>query len=49
MSVKGINIVPDKQGVIINLYVCVLSHVQLFATPWTVVCKVPLSMEFPWQ
>ena len=25
MSVKGINIVPDKQGVIINLYVCVCS------------------------
>ena len=25
---------------------CVLSHVQLFATPWTVACQVPLSMEF---
>ena len=24
----------------------VLSHVQLFATPWTVACKAPLSMEF---
>ena len=23
-----------------------LSHVQLFATPWTVACQVPLSMEF---
>ena len=23
-----------------------LSHVQLFATPWTVVCQAPLSMEF---
>ena len=24
----------------------VLSHVQLFATPWTVACKAPLSMKF---
>ena len=24
---------------------CVLSRVQLFATPWTVVCQAPLSME----
>ena len=23
-----------------------LSHVRLFATPWTVACQVPLSMEF---
>ena len=22
------------------------SHVQLFATPWTVACQAPLSMEF---
>ena len=26
--------------------VCVLSHVQLFATPWTVPHQAPLSMEF---
>ena len=25
------------------------SHVQLFATPWTVAHQVPLSMEFPRQ
>ena len=25
------------------------SHVQLFATPWTVTCQAPLSMEFSWQ
>ena len=25
----------------------VLTHVQLFATPWTVVCQDPLSMEIP--
>ena len=26
-----------------------LSHVQLFATPWTVACQVLLSMGFPRQ
>ena len=25
----------------------VLSRVQLFETPWTVACQVPLSMGFP--
>ena len=29
------------------VYVCMLSHVWLFATPWTVVCQVPLSWNFP--
>ena len=30
--------------------VCVLvSHVQLFETPWTVACQVPLTMEFSRQ
>ena len=24
-----------------------LTHVQLFATPWTVTCQAPLSMGFP--
>ena len=39
----------------ISLCVCVcarmraLSHVQLSATPWTVACQAPLSMEFPRQ
>ena len=31
---------------------CVLSHfshVQLFATPWTVACQAPLSMGFSGQ
>ena len=27
----------------------VLSSVQLFATPWTVACQAPLSMEFSRQ
>ena len=26
--------------------VCMLSHVCLFVTPWTVPCQVPLSMKF---
>ena len=26
-----------------------LSHVQLFVTPWTVACQVPMSMGFPRQ
>ena len=26
-----------------------LSHVRLFATPWTITCQVPLSMEFSRQ
>ena len=29
--------------------VCVLSHVCLFATPWTVTHQTPLSMEFSRQ
>ena len=29
--------------------VCVLSHVQLFATPWTVAHQAPLSMGFSRQ
>ena len=28
---------------------CVLSHVQLFATPWTVDCQAPPFMGFPRQ
>ena len=27
------------------VYVCVLSHVQLFVNPWTLVLQAPLSME----
>ena len=26
-----------------------LSHVQFFATPWTVACQIPLSLGFPMQ
>ena len=28
---------------------CMLSHFQLFATPWTIVLQAPLSMEFSSQ
>ena len=28
---------------------CVLSHFQLFVTPWTVACQVPLTMRFSRQ
>ena len=31
------------------LLMCVLSHVQLFGTPWTGACQAPLSMEFSRQ
>ena len=30
-------------------YTCVLSHVQLFATPWTVAHRASLSVGFPRQ
>ena len=31
------------------MYVCVLSFVWLFATPWIVTCQAPLSTEFSIQ
>ena len=37
---------PEVPGVI---YVCVLSHVRLMVTPWTVACRNPLSMGFSRQ
>ena len=33
----------------INVYACMLSRVRLFATPRTVACQAPLSMEFSRQ
>ena len=33
----------------ITYNVCVLSHIRLFATPWTITCQAPLSMEFSRQ
>ena len=34
---------------ILVMYVCMLSRVQLFETPWTVACQPPLSMELSRQ
>ena len=30
-------------------YVCMLSHIQLFAAAWAVACQAPLSMGFSKQ
>ena len=35
--------------VCVVVVVCMLSHVQLFATPWTITFQTPLSMGFPKQ
>ena len=32
-----------------HVCVCVLSHVRLFVTPWTVACLAPLTMELSRQ
>ena len=32
-----------------NLHAQSLSCVRLFATPWTIACQAPLSVEFSWQ
>ena len=34
---------------LICAHVCVLSHVRLFVTPWSVAQQAPLSMEFSRQ
>ena len=31
---------------VVCMYVCMLSCVRLFATPWTVACQAPLPIEF---
>ena len=36
-------------GITLLLCVCMLSHVRLFVTPWTVAHQVPLSMGFSRQ
>ena len=30
-------------------FLCVLSHVRLFVTPWTIALQAPLSVEFSRQ
>ena len=48
---KGLRLYPPFVVVSCRtLWRCdVLSHVQLFATSWTVACQAPLSMGFPRQ
>ena len=29
-----------------TLQMCMLSHIQVFVTLWTITCQAPLSMEF---
>ena len=47
----NIIIIPNKtnSNALILTSVCSLSHVQLFATPWTVAFQAPLSMGFSRQ
>ena len=42
-------VIETKSIMLENFNVCVQSliHVWLFATPWTVACQAPLSMNFP--
>ena len=45
------DLIPGQEPGIphVHVYVCVLSHVQLFVTPCTVAHQAPLSMEFSRQ
>ena len=49
---QGLQLGPQTVRLLSGIYmgcVCVVSHVQLFATPWTVAHQAPLSMEFSRQ
>ena len=51
-SFRGTQLLVTTRGsteMSIKYCVCILSLVQLFATPWTVAHKAPLSMGFPRQ
>ena len=43
-TVRSSGDLPSPESILIHL--CVLSHVWLFATLWTVACQAPLAMEF---
>ena len=43
------NSVPGTTLLAVVVVVYSLNGVRLFATPWTVACKAPLSMGFPRQ
>ena len=50
LDIFCLHLVLQITNVVILRYVCqFLKHVRLFATPWTVVCQVPLSMGFSSQ
>ena len=51
MSSNGKREMRCKESVLQGLKNCtqLLSHVWLFATPWTAACKAPLPMGFPRQ
>ena len=55
MGKRQIEHTPDFKYPCVSVYVgvCVyvssLSHVQLFAAPWTVACQTPLCMELSKQ
>ena len=36
-------------GILLKVHTCVLSHVQLFVTPWSVAHQAPLSKGFSRQ
>ena len=40
---------PYYKLTVMKVKVKSLSHVRLFATPWTVAYQLPLSMGFPWE
>ena len=51
-SFRGTQLLASTRGsteMSIKYCVCILSLVQLFATPWTLAHKAPLSMGFPRQ
>ena len=55
VQVKGetlgyaVTVVSEQVIVMIVGHACLLNHVRLFATPWTVACRALLSMGFPRQ
>ena len=54
---RALKLCPRSEDINVNKFhkettfncMCVLSHVQLFGTPWIVTCQTPLYMGFPRQ
>ena len=52
MLSKDVSLLPDSLMITLIFHLCnarSLSHVRLFATPWTVARQAPLSMGFSRQ